>query len=112
MTYSLVIGRFQPVHDGHVRLVRTLLDEGRNVLVACRCPEEPDDANPYTFEERWQMWQDALPLETAGGRVCVIGIPDIDEVVYGRKVGWGIREIRLDDATEAISATAIRERGE
>jgi len=25
-----------------------------------------------------------------------------------RKVGWGIREIKLDEKTEAISATKIR----
>jgi len=43
-------------------------------------------------------------------RVRVVVIPDITEVCYGRKVGWGIREIKLDAATERISATKIREK--
>ena len=36
-------------------------------------------------------------------------MPDILEVCYGRKVGCGIREIRLDGNTESISGTKIRE---
>jgi len=44
--------------------------------------------------------------------VKVIVIPDIEEAVYGRKVGWGIRQIILPEEIEAISATAIRKGGE
>ena len=60
------------------------------------------DTDPFTIDERIKMFQDALP------QVKVVVIPDIDEVCYGRKVGWGIREIKLDKETEAISATEIR----
>lgn len=45
-----------------------------------------------------------------GDKIKVIVIPDISEVCYSRKVGWGIREIRLDKETERISATKIRNR--
>jgi len=40
--------------------------------------------------------------------VKIIKIPDISNIVYGRKVGWDIREIKLDKEIEAISATSIR----
>ena len=46
-----------------------------------------------------------------GKRVKIIIIPDVDEVCYGRKVGWGIRQIRLSKEIENISATKIRNNG-
>jgi cytidyltransferase-like protein len=44
---SLVIGRFQPFHDGHYALVQTLLDEGKDVVVAIRDTPFNED-NPYS----------------------------------------------------------------
>jgi len=105
--FSLVIGRYQPLHDGHIKLIRTLLNEGKRVCVAVR--DTPLNAdNPLTLYERISAIEREFLSEVAQEKVKVIEIPDIAEVCYGRKVGWGIREIRLDKETEAISATAIR----
>lgn len=104
MLHSLVIGRFQPLHDGHKKLIQRLLDEGKRPLVALRDTGINED-NPYSVEERKKMFEEAF-----GDKVTVISIPDIEEVIYGRKVGWEIREIRLDEKTESISATEIRRR--
>lgn len=105
MIYSLFIGRWQPFHDGHKKLIQTVLDEGKNVCVAIR-DTEVSDKNPYSASQRMEMIQAAFP------QVKVIVIPDIEEVIYGRKVGWGIREIRLDEDTENISGTKIRQQNE
>lgn len=99
---SLFIGRFQPLHEGHKTLIQKALDEGKRVVVALRDRLGKDD--PYTLEERRQMFKRMFK-----GQVDTVAIPDIEEVCYGRKVGYGIREIKLDEATEQISATAIRE---
>ena len=107
MIYSLMIGRYQPLHEGHRKLIKTVLAEGKNVCVALRDTEISKD-NPYSTNERMIMFAQAFPDEIASRRLKVIIIPDIEEVVYGRKVGWGIREIRLDKKTENISATKIR----
>ena len=110
--YSLVIGRFQviPPHKGHLTLINTLLKEGKNVCIALRDTPQ-DKKNPYSFHERFQAFQKIYIREIAEQRVKVIKIPDIEDVVYGRKVGWGIREIRLDKEIENISGTKIREQG-
>lgn len=101
MKYSLFIGRWQPFHDGHKKLIQTVLDEGKNVCVAIR--DTPiSESDPYTIEEREKMISEVFP------QAKVIMIPDIEEVIHGRKVGWGIRHIELDPETEAISGTAIR----
>ena len=102
--YSLTIGRFQPFHDGHKALINTVLAEGKNVCIAMR--DTPiSDTDPYTLKQREKMIRQAFPDKE---RVKIIAIPDIEDVIYGRDVGWGIREIRLDPAIESISATKIR----
>jgi adenylylsulfate kinase len=101
MRHSLFIGRYQPLHAGHIKLIRSVIDEGKAVCVALR--DTPiSDTDPYTVEQRMEMFAKELP------EVKVIVIPDIEEVCYGRAVGWGVREIRLDTETENISATKIR----
>jgi cytidyltransferase-like protein len=106
--YSLFIGRYQPLHEGHIKLIRTVLDEGKNVLVALRDVEDKTN-DPYSVAERMVMFEKEFPEEIASKQMVVIGTPDIEEVCYGRKVGWGMREIVLDAETQAISATKIRE---
>ena len=41
-----------------------------------------------------------------GVQTCAL--PIFAEIVIGRKVGYDIREVRLDETTEAISGTKIR----
>jgi len=111
--YSLVIGRFQviPPHEGHLTLINTLLKERKNVCIALR-DTNIDTKNPYTFEKRHRAFMKIYSKLVAEGKVKIIKIPDIEDVVYGRKVGWGIREIRLDSKIEQISATEIRKKNE
>lgn len=103
MKYSLFIGRWQPFHEGHQKLIQKVLDEGKNVCVALR-DTEISETDPYSTKEREEMIKKVFP------QVKVVVIPDIEEVVYGRKVGWGIRELHLDKETEDISATKIRQK--
>ena len=88
------------------QLIALLLDEGKDVVVALR-DTAYEENDPYTIGERKQMFK-----EMFGDKVKVIVIPDIEEIVYGRGVGYGIREISLPAEIEAISATAIRKGGE
>ena len=104
--YSLFIGRFQPLHKGHIKLIQKVLDEKKPVCVALRDTLISED-NPFTVEQRKEMFNKEF-----GDKVKVIVIPDITEICYGRKVGWGIREIRLDENIEKISSTNIRKKEE
>ncbi len=107
MRRSVFIGRFQPVHDGHIAIIRKVLDEGKAVAVLLRHARRDND-NPWTAGERREMFRAAFPSEY-GNTLFVHSLPfDVDEVCYGRGVGYGFREIRVDAETEAISATAIR----
>jgi len=105
---SVFIGRWQPLHNGHEALIRSVLDKGKPVVVLMR-PGGTDADNPYTDADRMRMFRLRFGPEMAGGRLAVMPLPlDINEVCYGRDVGWSVREIRLDSDTEGISARAIR----
>ncbi len=107
MKYSLFIGRYQPFHEGHKKLIEVVLNEGKNVCIALRDTEIGPD-NPHSIMEREEMIMKALQEWIRAGKVKIIIVPDIIEVCYGRKVGWGIREIKLDPKIEKISGTALR----
>ena len=100
------MGRWQPFHGGHKALIESVLKNGRPVVVAIR-DTAIDHKNPYTTYERWSMIQNAL--RDYGDLVKIVVIPDIDEICYGRDVGYVIRRIELGARTEKISGTKIRE---
>lgn len=102
---SLFIGRWQPFHEGHQALIESVLKTGKPVVVAIR-DTQPSKNNPFSTSERWAMIQDAM--QKWGSLVRIVVIPDIDEVCYGRDVGYGIRRIELTDEIEAISGTKKR----
>lgn len=102
---SLFVGRWQPFHEGHKALVETVLKKGKPVVIAIR-DTEIDHNNPLSTFERWSIIQ--KELANYGDLVKIVVIPDIDEICYGRNVGYTIRKIDLDGQTESISSTKIR----
>jgi energy-coupling factor transporter ATP-binding protein EcfA2 len=99
--YSVFIGRWQPLHAGHLALFDKVRSEGKNIAIGIRDTEISEN-NPYNIAQRKRRIKAQVP----DAKIFVI--PDTEEIVYGRKVGWGIREIRFDKDIEAISATEIR----
>ena len=102
---SLFIGRWSPFHEGHQALIETVLATRKPVVIAIR-DTEPSKDNPYSTSERWTMIQNAL--HQWGSLVRIIVIPDVDEICYGRDVGYGIRRIDLDDQLHSVSGTKKR----
>jgi len=64
--------------------------------------------NPYTFIQVKKKINNAL--RAFKGKYIILKIPVVKEVVYGRKVGYKIRRIKLDHKIESISATKIRKK--
>jgi len=100
--FSLFIGRWQPLHKGHLTIFDKMRQEGRKILIGIR-NTGIDEQNPFSVDERIEMIKKDVPDAE------FVVLPDIEAVCYGRKVGYEIREIKVDEATESISATKIRE---
>ena len=106
--YSMLVGRFQPFHDGHKWLMNQSLNEGKNSLICIR-DIEPDDKNPYTSQEVENRIAGELIDLIMDGRVRVIIIPDIESINFGRGVWYDIIEHIPPQEVSDISATKIRE---
>lgn len=105
--YSMFVGRWQPLHDGHKWLFNQVLNEGGNVLIMIR-DVEPDVNNPYTPLEVMNNIMEFYSKEISENRVKVSIIPDIDAICYGRGVGYDIIEFVPPKDIHDISATKIR----
>ena len=107
--YSMFIGRWQPLHKGHLWLINQRLKEGKKVWLAIR-DVEPDEKNPWTAEEILDMVHEGeLKDLILDGRVMASIIPDIESINYGRGVGYDVIEHQPPKESGDISATFIRE---
>lgn len=106
--FSVFIGRWQPLHDGHKALFQQVLDSGGNVLIMIR-DMIPDEKNPFTATEVFSNIHDFYKDLIGQGRVKVMKIPDICSVDFGRGVGYDIVEWIPPAEISEISATKIRE---
>jgi len=106
--YSMVVGRFQPFHQGHRWLVNQCIEDGKNVLICIR-DVQPDEKNPFTTEQVHSNIVVELLDLISEGRVEIIKIPDIESVNFGRGVGYDIIEHIPPQEVSEISATKIRE---
>lgn len=104
--YAIFIGRYQPYHHGHCKLIEQKLNEGISCLIMVR-DIEPDETNPFTTQQTIEMIEKYHKSKKHD--VLVMVIPDIESVNYGRGVGYEINEFIPPNDIGFISATKIRE---
>jgi nicotinamide-nucleotide adenylyltransferase len=76
---GLVVGRFQPFHNGHKALVQAALEQCVNVVVGIGSANgKPSLKNPFSLEERRAMVASVFAKEVADGTVTTIALPDIN----------------------------------
>ena len=105
--WSLFIGRWQPLHEGHKELFRQVINEGGRVCVAIR-EVEVDEKNPFTPHQIMLNVYEQMKPEVESGKLKIITIPDICSVEFGRGVGYDIIEHIPPQEIAGISATKIR----
>jgi nicotinamide-nucleotide adenylyltransferase len=75
---GLVVGRFQPLHKGHLLVIREVLAQCDELIIVIGSAEDSHtDRNPFTAGERYQMLISSLtPQELA--RIFIIPIRDVN----------------------------------
>ncbi|MEM8549123.1 MAG: NUDIX domain-containing protein, partial [Pseudomonadota bacterium] len=72
----VLLGRFQPVHEGHRRCVQRALAEASEVLIVIGSVDRPRNVrDPWTFAEREQQWRDLFPT-VPPERLLIRRLPD------------------------------------
>lgn len=105
--YAMFLGRFQPLHQGHMELFNNVLNEGKNVCIMVR-DIEVSESNPYTTEEVIKNIEEVYKNHLFDGSVMVIPVPNITSINFGRGVGYDIIEHVPPTVIGEISATKIR----
>jgi adenylylsulfate kinase len=103
---AMFIGRYQPFHDGHKKLIEEGLRRVGQACIAVRDTHGTDAKNPLPFHAVKARIESALWQHR--GRIHVVQLPNITNVYYGRDVGYTVERLVLDEETERISATQIR----
>lgn len=101
------IGRFQPFHEGHLRVLRRALRLGRRVLLlAGSAHTARSPHNPWTFAERMAMIRGAL-TEDENRRLDIQPLVDLyNDVLWNRQVRRSARTALGIDAAVDGSQTA------
>ena len=111
----LLLGRWQPWHDGHLALFERALAKTGQVVIQVRDVEgssggDGQDDNPFSYEEISKDISEKLL--SSGYKInedfIIQLVPNITNITYGRGVGYSIEQESFDSDIESISATKIR----
>lgn len=98
---AVLIGRFQPFHNGHAALLDLAFEAGeRVVLVLGSAGSAPSPRNPFTASQRERMIRGSLP-EERNARLAVVGQRDVWDTPR-----WA-SEVRAAVAAVAGGSTAL-----
>ena len=101
---TLMLGRYQPWHEGHHALYQEAGTRTEQVLLGVRDTYKTSEKDPLTFNEVKEYIAKDPVMEDA----LVLKLPNITNIVYGRDVGYKIEQIDLGADIHAISATEKR----
>ena len=113
----LLLGRWQPWHEGHSALFERAVSKTGQVVIQVRDVKDSSggddqDDNPFSFKE---ISEDiSNKLEKLGYRInedfIIQFVPNITNITYGRGVGYKIEQESFESDIESISATKIRKK--
>ena len=103
----MLLGRYQPWHQGHRALFDIAIAKTGQVIVQIRDCQGWNGSNPFTLNQVSDyIRRDLDPLYQGQYEIQIV--PNIVEINYGRDVGYKINKIDLPDEIQQISATRIR----
>jgi adenylylsulfate kinase len=104
---ALLLGRYQPWHEGHRALFERAITKSGQVIIQVRDCQGWNKSNPFEFDKvKKFIRRDLDPIYQ--GQYEIMLVPNITEIVYGRDVGYKISQETFTDEIHAISATNIR----
>jgi adenylylsulfate kinase len=101
---TLMLGRYQPWHEGHHALYAEAGKRTDQVMLGVRDTQGTSEKDPLFFNQvKEYIAQDAVMVNA-----MVIKMPNITNIIYGRDVGYKIEQIELSPELQSISATQKR----
>ena len=101
---TLMLGRYQPWHEGHHALYEEAGKRTGQVLLGVRNTYNTSEKDPLTFDQV----KGYIAKDSVMDDALVLRLPNITNIVYGRDVGYKIEQVDLGATIHAISATEKR----
>ena len=101
---TLMLGRYQPWHEGHQALKEQAHQRTDQVLIGVRNTYRTSEKDPLPYDVVVKNIEESNK-ENPG---LIMKLPNITNIVYGRDVGYKIEHIDLPPEIKAISATQKR----
>lgn len=119
LDYLVFIGRFQPFHNGHLRVARAALARSEHLIMLCGSARQPRNTrNPWSVSEVETMIRDSLS-EAVSPRVTVLPLMDVryNDELWVRSVQEAVAQIvtaqaKPDAARPRIGLIGLSEDGE
>lgn len=99
---TLMLGRYQPWHEGHQALMEKAHERTEQVLIAVRHTQGTSEKDPLSFRQVANEIINKVP------KPFIMKVPNITNIVYGRDVGYKIEQVDLGADIHSISATQKR----
>jgi adenylylsulfate kinase len=99
---TLLLGRYQPWHEGHHALLEKAYDRTDQVVIGVRDTHGTSEKDPLPYQEV------ANRIRAEERSSFVVKFPNITNIVYGRDVGYKIEQVDLGAEIHSISATQKR----
>jgi hypothetical protein len=101
---TLMLGRYQPWHEGHHALYKEAGKRTNQVLLGVRNTYNTSEKDPLKFDQV----KEYIVKDDFMNSALVLRLPNITNIVYGRDVGYKIEQVELTPEIQAISATQKR----
>jgi hypothetical protein len=101
---TLMLGRYQPWHDGHNALKEEAHKRTNQVIIGVRNTYATSPKDPFKFDQVKRI----IEKNEYDSDTLILRLPNITNIVYGRDVGYKIEQVKLGEDIESISATQKR----
>lgn len=101
---TLMLGRYQPWHEGHQALKEEAHKRTKDVLIGVRNTHGTSEKDPLDYQEV----VDYILKHHEQDNTLIMKLPNITNIVYGRDVGYKIEHVDLPPEIKEISATKKR----
>jgi adenylylsulfate kinase len=101
---TLMLGRYQPWHEGHQALKIEAHKRTEQVLIGVRNTHGTSEKDPLSYEQVEEYILGSIDQDSG----LIMKMPNITNIIYGRDVGYKIEHVDLPLEIQAISATQKR----
>lgn len=82
MKTGVILARFQPIHNGHIELIRQAVSENSQVLILIGSADKLNERNPIPWNIRYELVKNALKEEFTGdeyNKIKLTTLPDLTD---------------------------------